>query len=103
MLNFSPVLVNSISASYNKNGKFISFYGDIHPKYVGSVVKAMASAKKGSWDGKQWVMKNIQERTFTESKISSTAFPPRSKAFLAISNASYATPMATFTAATAIS
>lgn len=36
--------------SYNKNGKYISFYGDNHPKYVGSVVKAMASAKKGSRD-----------------------------------------------------
>src|SRR5574344_1590553 len=32
------------------------------------------SAKKGSWDGKQWVMKNIQERTFTESKISVVNF-----------------------------
>jgi len=36
--------------SYNKDGKYISFYGDNHPKYVGSVVKAMASAKKGSRD-----------------------------------------------------
>lgn len=34
--------------SYNKNGKFITYYGDNHPVYVGSVVKAMASAKHGS-------------------------------------------------------
>ena len=33
--------------SYNKFGKFISYYGDNHPKYAGNVVKAMASAKDG--------------------------------------------------------
>jgi NAD(P)H-flavin reductase len=33
--------------SYLKNGKLVSFYGDNHPVYAGSVVKAMASAKDG--------------------------------------------------------
>jgi NADPH-dependent glutamate synthase beta subunit-like oxidoreductase/NAD(P)H-flavin reductase len=33
--------------SYEKDGKFISYYGDNHPKYAGNVVKAMASAKFG--------------------------------------------------------
>ncbi len=33
--------------SYENNGKFISYYGDNHPKYAGNVVKAMASAKDG--------------------------------------------------------
>ncbi len=33
--------------SYEKNGKYISFYGDNHPVYAGNVVKAMASAKDG--------------------------------------------------------
>jgi len=33
--------------SYEKNGKFVSFYGDNHPVYAGNVVKAMASAKDG--------------------------------------------------------
>jgi NADPH-dependent glutamate synthase beta subunit-like oxidoreductase/NAD(P)H-flavin reductase len=33
--------------SYNKDRKFISYYGDNHPKYAGNVVKAMASAKDG--------------------------------------------------------
>ncbi|MGC2234647.1 MAG: FAD-dependent oxidoreductase, partial [Pyrinomonadaceae bacterium] len=33
--------------SYEENGKFISYYGDNHPKYAGNVVKAMASAKHG--------------------------------------------------------
>ncbi len=29
------------------NGKFISFFGDLHPSYFGNVVKAMGSAKQG--------------------------------------------------------
>lgn len=33
--------------SYHHDGKFISYYGDNHPKYAGNVVKAMASAKYG--------------------------------------------------------
>ena len=33
--------------SYEKGGKFITFFGDNHPAYAGSVVKAMASAKDG--------------------------------------------------------
>lgn len=33
--------------SYEHEGKFISYYGDNHPKYAGNVVKAMASAKNG--------------------------------------------------------
>jgi NADPH-dependent glutamate synthase beta subunit-like oxidoreductase/NAD(P)H-flavin reductase len=33
--------------SYQKDGKYISFYGDNHPVYEGNVVKAMASAKVG--------------------------------------------------------
>jgi NAD(P)H-flavin reductase len=33
--------------SYENDGRFVSFYGDNHPTYAGSVVKAMASAKDG--------------------------------------------------------
>lgn len=33
--------------SYERDGKFISYYGDNHPTYAGNVVKAMASAKDG--------------------------------------------------------
>jgi NADPH-dependent glutamate synthase beta subunit-like oxidoreductase/NAD(P)H-flavin reductase len=33
--------------SYDQGGKTVSYYGDNHPRYAGSVVKAMASAKKG--------------------------------------------------------
>jgi NADPH-dependent glutamate synthase beta subunit-like oxidoreductase/NAD(P)H-flavin reductase len=33
--------------SYEKLGRFVSFFGDNHPHYAGNVVKAMASAKDG--------------------------------------------------------
>jgi NAD(P)H-flavin reductase len=33
--------------SYLKDGRTVSFYGDNHPDYAGSVVRAMASAKDG--------------------------------------------------------
>ena len=33
--------------SYNKDGRFITYYGDNHPQYAGNVVKAMASARDG--------------------------------------------------------
>ena len=33
--------------SYGKDDKYITYYGDNHPKYAGNVVKAMASAKDG--------------------------------------------------------
>lgn len=34
--------------SHQRDGKFVSFYGDNHPDYAGNVVKAMASAKHGA-------------------------------------------------------
>ena len=40
-------LSQSFFTSYEKDGKRVSFYGDNHPHYAGSVVKAMASAKNG--------------------------------------------------------
>ena len=33
--------------SYERNGRYVTFYGDNHPVYAGNVVKAMASAKDG--------------------------------------------------------
>jgi NADPH-dependent glutamate synthase beta subunit-like oxidoreductase/NAD(P)H-flavin reductase len=33
--------------SYQRHGRYISYYGDNHPVYAGNVVKAMASAKDG--------------------------------------------------------
>ncbi|MEE9354982.1 MAG: pyridine nucleotide-disulfide oxidoreductase [Methylococcaceae bacterium] len=43
--------------SYQKEGKYISFYGDNHPVYAGNVVKAMASAK----DGYPYVVKLFEQ------------------------------------------
>ncbi len=33
--------------SYESGGRFVTYYGDNHPRYAGNVVKAMASAKDG--------------------------------------------------------
>jgi len=33
--------------SYTKGGRFVTYYGDNHPRYAGNVVKAMASARDG--------------------------------------------------------
>ncbi|SFN29473.1 Pyridine nucleotide-disulphide oxidoreductase [Nitrosospira briensis] len=37
----------SVLLSRNGDGRFISFFGDLHPSYSGNVVKAMSSAKQG--------------------------------------------------------
>ena len=38
---------NGFFTSHDTDGKFVSYYGDNHPRYNGNVVKAMASAKHG--------------------------------------------------------
>jgi NADPH-dependent glutamate synthase beta subunit-like oxidoreductase/NAD(P)H-flavin reductase len=38
---------NGFFTSYRRDGRFVSYYGDNHPRYAGNVVKAMASAKDG--------------------------------------------------------
>lgn len=37
----------AVLLSHSDDGRFISFFGDLHPSYSGNVVKAMASAKQG--------------------------------------------------------
>lgn len=45
---FSPKMQNKDRIlAYKQGHKTISFFGDLHPSYSGSVVKAMASAKNG--------------------------------------------------------
>ncbi|XP_025418995.1 uncharacterized protein LOC112689481 [Sipha flava] len=45
---FSPKMQNKDRIlAYKQGNKIISFFGDLHPSYSGSVVKAMASAKNG--------------------------------------------------------
>lgn len=38
---------NGFFTSHDAGGKFVTYYGDNHPRYNGNVVKAMASAKDG--------------------------------------------------------
>jgi NADPH-dependent glutamate synthase beta subunit-like oxidoreductase/NAD(P)H-flavin reductase len=38
---------NGFFTSYEADGRFVSYYGDNHPRYAGNVVKAMSSAKDG--------------------------------------------------------
>jgi NAD(P)H-flavin reductase len=38
---------NGFFTSYEDDGRFVTYYGDNHPRYAGNVVKAMASAKDG--------------------------------------------------------
>ena len=52
--------------SYNSNGKYITYYGDNHPRYAGNVVKAMASAKHGFPNVVYAVFKNAEERPVQE-------------------------------------
>lgn len=44
---FSSSKEEPFFTSYQKENKKISFFGDLHPQYLGKVVKAMASAKQG--------------------------------------------------------
>ncbi|NQY09450.1 MAG: pyridine nucleotide-disulfide oxidoreductase [Flavobacteriales bacterium] len=44
--NSKPEEIN-VLMSKNENDKFVSFFGDLHPTYVGNVVKALGSTKQG--------------------------------------------------------
>jgi NADPH-dependent glutamate synthase beta subunit-like oxidoreductase/NAD(P)H-flavin reductase len=56
--------------SYEKDGKFITYYGDNHPQYAGNVVKAMASAK----DGYEKVVDVFADEIADSSAASETEF-----------------------------
>lgn len=43
----SKPAVPHVLLSKSEQGKFVSYFGDLHPSYVGNVVKAMGSAKQG--------------------------------------------------------
>ncbi|MDH5552355.1 MAG: FAD-dependent oxidoreductase, partial [Nitrosomonas sp.] len=47
--NPKPDAVSVLMSRYQnaQDGRFISFFGDLHPSYSGNVVKAMSSAKQG--------------------------------------------------------
>jgi NADPH-dependent glutamate synthase beta subunit-like oxidoreductase/NAD(P)H-flavin reductase len=48
--------------SYEKDAKFITYYGDNHPIYAGNVVKAMASARDGYPNVNKAVFGEVTER-----------------------------------------
>lgn len=54
--------------SYEREGKFISYYGDNHPQYAGNVVKAMASAKHGYSKVVELFADEIQSASFSSSE-----------------------------------
>ena len=51
------------------DGRFLSYFGDVHPSYFGSVVKAMASAKQGYPS-----VSRVLERTEPASALDDAAF-----------------------------
>jgi NAD(P)H-flavin reductase len=50
--------------SINKDGKAVSFFGDLHPSFAGNVVKAMGSAKQGYPVVTKILEKRIQDSGF---------------------------------------
>ncbi len=52
--------------SYSNSGKYITFYGDNHPRYAGNVVKAMASARDGYPHVNYAIFKDSKERATAE-------------------------------------
>ena len=46
-IELTPARGDGFFTSYLRDGRTVSYYGDNHPRYAGSVVKAMASAKDG--------------------------------------------------------
>lgn len=45
--NISKPNVVNVLLNKSANNKFVSFFGDLHPSFVGNVVKAMGAAKQG--------------------------------------------------------
>jgi NADPH-dependent glutamate synthase beta subunit-like oxidoreductase/NAD(P)H-flavin reductase len=61
------------------DGRFISFFGDLHPSYFGNVVKAMASARQGY----PRISRLLDERTPASSKSATEFFAQLSRELLA--------------------
>jgi NADPH-dependent glutamate synthase beta subunit-like oxidoreductase/NAD(P)H-flavin reductase len=53
----------------SENDKFVSFFGDLHPSFVGNVVKAMGAAKQG-----YPIVTKVLEKTAPTNKAKSAAF-----------------------------
>src|SRR6266849_1113322 len=67
--------------SYRKDGRLVSFFGDNHPTYAGSVVKAMASAK----DGHPHIARLFaEELSRTDASVRAGAWVDREKGLLSL-------------------
>lgn len=73
-----PITDDSCILSEDKEGRTISLFGDLHARYAGSVVKAMASAKNGVP-----LMTQALSRLQYESTASSALFKSVETAFIA--------------------
>ncbi|WP_264377623.1 FAD-dependent oxidoreductase [Wolbachia endosymbiont (group B) of Philonthus cognatus] len=79
---FSPKMQNKDRILVYKQGnKTISFFGDLHPSYSGSVVKAMASAKNGYPIISQLLSGVIQTANQPASRAGVTLFRQANKEF----------------------
>jgi len=54
--------------SYQRDGRYVTFYGDNHPTYAGNVVKAMASAKDGYPEVAKLFAKEISALDFKDTQ-----------------------------------
>ncbi|WP_353287378.1 FAD-dependent oxidoreductase [Wolbachia endosymbiont (group B) of Gerris lacustris] len=79
---FSPKMQNKDRILvYKQSNKTISFFGDLHPSYSGSVVKAMASAKNGYPIISQLLSGVIQTANQPASRAGVTLFRQANKEF----------------------
>jgi NADPH-dependent glutamate synthase beta subunit-like oxidoreductase/NAD(P)H-flavin reductase len=61
--------------SYEKDGRYVTFYGDNHPDYAGNVVKAMASAKHGFQSALPHLERRIARVRGASGGVASSAWP----------------------------
>jgi NADPH-dependent glutamate synthase beta subunit-like oxidoreductase len=70
---------NGFFTSYEHDGKFISYYGDNHPRYAGNVVKAMASAKARLRESsRDFRRRTCRKRSFAANRARCDFRPARS-------------------------
>ncbi|UWI83250.1 FAD-dependent oxidoreductase [Wolbachia endosymbiont of Howardula sp.] len=75
--NFSPKTEHQDRILvYKQENKAISFFGDLHPGYHGSVVKAMASAKNGYPIITQLLMHKLYQKEDLQSQITQDIICP---------------------------
>jgi NADPH-dependent glutamate synthase beta subunit-like oxidoreductase/NAD(P)H-flavin reductase len=61
--------------SYERGGRYVTFYGDNHPDYAGNVVKAMASAKHGFQSVLPHLERRLGDFRGSSGSVPSSAWP----------------------------